>query len=317
MSNRIFKYSRQHKGEITSLFTFIPSFLHQEKVLRSYTESYYAFFGCFSVFFLTQSETFKETPHWISVFIPAALDKNLAAYNRLEWKNQIPKFGKDLKTRSRLHAPSQYLPPSLTFPQALPKQQCIACKSTWIAWFPSGSDMTCRNPGNQALAPGEDLASHPKAVPLPKGVWNLILRYCSYSKFLEQVTMLAAIPKWALFLPPYLRCLLALLQNGRNSLFLAWSPWKCELKDWNPLTKRGTAFQCVVFGRSKDLFGFWAPHYNKDMEALEYLQRRAMKMWSRAQVWGGAAEGVGKGQCGAEEAQGRPHCSLQLPEWRL
>lgn len=182
MPNRIFKYSRQHKGEITSLFTFNPSFLHQEKVLRSYAEPYYAFFGCFS-FFLTQSKTFKETPCWISVFIPAALDKNLATYSGLKWKNQIPKSGKDLKARSRLHAPLQYFPHPWLSPRSPPEQQYIACKSTRIAWFPSGSDVACRNSGNQALAPGEDLASHPKAVPLPKGVWNLILRYCSYSKF--------------------------------------------------------------------------------------------------------------------------------------
>jgi len=80
-------------------------------------------------------------------------------------------------------------------PESPSKQQCTACKSTWIALFPGGSDVACRSPGNQPLAPGEDLASHPRAVPLPKGVWNLILRYCSYSKFLEQISMLAAIPK--------------------------------------------------------------------------------------------------------------------------
>ena len=57
--------------------------------------------------------------------------------------------------------------------------------------------------------------------------------------------------------------------------------------------------------------------------------RRTWRTWSTsrkgqlicegcgAQLWGGAAEGAGMGRCGAEDAQGRPYCSLQLPERRL
>ena len=38
---------------------------------------------------------------------------------------------------------------------------------------------------------------------------------------------------------------------------------------------------------------------------------------SGAQVLRGAAEGAGIIYSGEEEAQGRPHCTLQLPEGRL
>jgi len=38
---------------------------------------------------------------------------------------------------------------------------------------------------------------------------------------------------------------------------------------------------------------------------------------SREQVLQGAAEGTGIAWCGEEKAEGRPYCSLQLPERRL
>ena len=60
------------------------------------------------------------------------------------------------------------------------------------------------------------------------------------------------------------------------------------------------------------------PPLQEDTEALEHVQRAAKELWW---VWStgvmGAAEGAGVDQCGDEEAQGRPHCCLQLPERRL
>lgn len=43
MPSRIFKHSMQCQREITSLFSFITSFLHQENVWINYTEPNYGF----------------------------------------------------------------------------------------------------------------------------------------------------------------------------------------------------------------------------------------------------------------------------------